>query len=841
MSNDKDFVVSGLGQEMRGHLEAAGRETAGGWRMRQKSFGSRGTRSGMARSLLAVAVAASLLPQHAALAQEPSSSVEARGADASAEATMVTEPDTTATELETIQVTGTRIKGGSVPSPLIAIGVEQIREEGFADLGEVIRSIPQNFSGGQNPGVAGGATAGAGGLANQNVTGGSSLNLRGAGPDATLTLLNGRRLSYGGFVQGVDISAIPVEAVERIEIVADGASAIYGSDAVGGVGNVILQRDYDGVRLGTRYGGATGGGADTREYTMTAGTTWQGGGVISTFKDVSVDPVFARQREYTRYMSDRSTLWPGSGLQSGLASAHQAIGGSVELRLDALKTKRNQTLYPYNTDALPYYNVLTPKSTVTLVSPVVEVALRNDWTLQLGGAVGEDRLVNRHARVDLGTGALTQMLNDCFCNEILTYDVGAEGPVFSLPGGDTRLAVGAGYRRNDFAQHNYLAGVSAVEGSEASRFAYAEINLPILGREPGSSGARLELSLAARKEDYDSFGSMTTPKAGLIYGPSPDFTIKGSWGRSFKAPTLFQRFWTRQTILDPATYYGGVGYPDDATVLSLGGGNPDLGAERATTWSASLAIHPEAIPGLEAELTWFDIDYTDRVVQPMANYSQSLGDPRYDRFITYSPTQEELEQALAQADLFYNRTGEPFDPGRVVAIRYGQFTNVARQRIHGLDVSASYRMDMGPGRLSLRGSASWLDSSQQPSPAEDAYDLAGMLYSPAEVNGRVGAVWSQGGFSASGFLNYTSGVTNALVPGRTEKTSSFTTLDATLLYATGPGEGAWSDVEVSLAAQNLLDRDPPFHTPSALDHPPYDSTNYSGMGRFVSVSISKHF
>src|SRR5690606_30794358 len=254
-------------------------------------------------------------------------------AEASADAVVPGDSDTTATQLETVQVTGTRIKGGSVPSPLITIGTEQIREEGFSDLGEVIRSVPQNFSGGQNPGVAGGATAGAGGLANQNVTGGSSLNLRGAGPDATLTLLNGRRLSYGGFVQGVDISAIPVEAVDRIEIGADGASAIYGSDAGGGVGNVILQRDFDGVRLGTRHGGATSGGADTREYTLTAGTTWRNGGVISTFKDASVDPVFARQREYTRYMADRSTLWPASELQSGLASAHQSIGDFVELRV----------------------------------------------------------------------------------------------------------------------------------------------------------------------------------------------------------------------------------------------------------------------------------------------------------------------------------------------------------------------------------------------------------------------------------------------------------------------------------------------------------------------------
>src|SRR3546814_19383184 len=77
-------------------------------------------------------------------------------------------------------------------------------------------------------------------------------------------------MAYSGFVQAVDISAIPIEAVERIEIVADGASAIYGSDAVGGLANVILKRDFDGVTVGARYGPAPAGGLATPEYALTA-------------------------------------------------------------------------------------------------------------------------------------------------------------------------------------------------------------------------------------------------------------------------------------------------------------------------------------------------------------------------------------------------------------------------------------------------------------------------------------------------------------------------------------------------------------------------------------------
>src|SRR3546814_12411060 len=96
------------------------------------------------------------------------------------------EPETR--DLEAITVTGTRIRGGTSPSPVIKIGSERIQEEGFTDLCEVIRSVPQNFAGGQKPGVSSGAFSGAG-ISNPHVPGGSSLNLGALGADSTLSLL----------------------------------------------------------------------------------------------------------------------------------------------------------------------------------------------------------------------------------------------------------------------------------------------------------------------------------------------------------------------------------------------------------------------------------------------------------------------------------------------------------------------------------------------------------------------------------------------------------------------------------------------------------------------------
>jgi len=742
-------------------------------------------------------------------------------------------PETTT--LQSVTVTGTRIRGGTTPSPVITIGSERMREEGFTDLGEVIRDIPQNFNGGQNPGVSSGGFSGAG-LANQNVTGGSSLNLRGLGPDATLTLLNGHRMAYSGFVQAVDISAIPVEAVDRIEIVPDGASAIYGSDAVGGVGNVILKRDFEGVTIGARYGGATNGGLATREYTATAGTHWNSGDFIATYKDASVDPVYAADRNYTEYLGPPTTIYPGSELKSGLLSAHQSLGDTVELSLDALRSERDQNYY-YDYLGI---NRLSGVTTTTLISPGIEWWLPQNWTLSLNGTWGRDEDYEHQVRDAPATGVSTLLVNDCYCNQSRTYELSVEGPLFELSSGDVRLAAGTGYRKNAFWQYSYTTGARTTQGAESARSAYTEIDVPVIGTGQSVPGVRqLSLTAAVRREDYSSFGGVTTPKVGLIYSPNNDFTAKASWGRSFKAPTLLQVNQGQVALLGFPGSFGGTGYPDKAMVLRVGGGNPNLKPERAQTWTASLAYHPEALPGLELDLTGFNIDYIDRVVQPITNYSQVLGNPVFAQVVDYQPSMAELER-IASTAKFYNFTGVPYDPDNVAAIIYGNYVNVARQKIRGADLSGSYRFDLGTGRLTVRGSSSWLDSAQQSTATQDLFDLSGTLFNPAKVRGRVGAVWEQGSFTTSAFANYTGGVTNT-ADGK--RTASFTTFDAVLRYASGQPAGALSGVEVTLSVQNLLDRAPPLYTPSAYaDYtPPYDSTNYSAIGRFISLSVSKHF
>ncbi|MCD9026775.1 TonB-dependent receptor [Luteimonas sp. BDR2-5] len=763
-------------------------------------------------------------PAPAARPQSPPSPPAARAATA----------DTPTTDLERLMVTGTRIRGGSTPSPVIEIGAERILQEGFADLGEVIRSTPQNYNGGQNPGMAGGSTN----AADQNLTGGSALNLRGLGADASLTLLNGRRLAYSGFSQAVDIGAIPVDAVERLEIIPDGASAIYGSDAVGGVANVILRRDFDGVVLGTRHGAAADGGLSTHEYTVTSGATWSNGGLIATYKNVSVDPIYGRQRDYTALLPDPYTIYFGNKMSASVISAHHEVGAAAELRLDVLKTDREMSR---ELTGIGSYDRQVTETSIVLASPGVEIFLPGDWSLDLGATYGtgetiSDRRVGDGTTTDLPRGNV-----QCFCNESRTYEIGAEGPLFSLSGGDARLALGLGSRKNSFLTRRIHPSPSTTGGEERARYGYAELSLPIISPDSNMSGVhRLELSGAARSEDYDTFGRVNTPKLGLVYGPSSDFTLKASWGKSFKAPTLNQRYERKVSYLLGVELAGGSGYPPGATALMSGGGNSELQAERARTWTASLALHPDAWPSLQAELTWFDIDFADRVVLPV-NIYQTLSNPMYAEFVNYSPTPEQQAALLAEYNsAFFNLAGAPYDPSQVVAIVRADYTNVARQRVQGIDLSGSYRIDLDKGRLVVRGSASWLDSSQQTSAAQPAFDLAGEAFQPAKFNGRLGLVWTDAGISVSGFMNHIAGVTNRQATF-TEKTASFTTVDSTLRYRTGDRSDALGGVEVAIAIQNLLNRAPPLYTPLSVVQPPFDSSNYSAVGRFWSVSISKRW
>ena len=160
--------------------------------------------------------------------------------------------------IEEIVVTGSRIARtpGELAGNLVVLGEEFINATGEATLERVLRQLPQNLNSTSE-------TIGSNLNNVSNFTGASTVNLRGLGSESTLILIDGKRTGYNGFLGGVtDVSKIPLSMVERIEVILDGASAIYGSDAVGGVVNIITRKDYEGVELDLNYNWPDGGAYD---------------------------------------------------------------------------------------------------------------------------------------------------------------------------------------------------------------------------------------------------------------------------------------------------------------------------------------------------------------------------------------------------------------------------------------------------------------------------------------------------------------------------------------------------------------------------------------------------
>ncbi len=725
-----------------------------------------------------------------------------------------------------IVVTGSRIAGAPPTAPVTTIGAAEIAASGYADLGEVARSLPQSFGGGQNPGIGNNQ-----GVLNENanVNGASTFNLRGIGSNATLTLLNGNRLSYSGISAALDISSIPVAAVERVEIVADGASAIYGADAVGGVVNVILRRDYDGVAGTARIGASTDGGNVQQHHDMVGGTSWSSGGFIAAYDYFHNSAIRAGDRSYAGSANPGATLYPEIQRHSVLLSGHQALGSALTLRADAIfKTGRQDSANGLSL-SLPVTSqgLLIRRDFESFgIAPSLDIDLPGRWSATVTATYGTDR-TDGETRLFLG-GALFRTVGLSFDNASRSLEAGAQGPLFSLPAGDVRLAVGGGVRRTRF-----FADLPAndVTRSRTNSFVYGELFVPLLGPSQESDlGRRLFVTAALRAEDYSDSSRIATPKLGISYEPVEGFTLQTSWGRSFKLPTLFQQYSGYSALLVPVEGYGDL-YPAGSTYVQLLGANDQVGPERSENWTLSVLLEPT--DGLDLSVSYFDIAYTGRVAPPVASSTGALTNPLYADLITTTPTAAAIDAVAAAANAgLQNLTDGDFDPTRVVAILDARDRNIARQRFQGVDIAASYRATLSDSRsLILSGSATFLDSAQQLNLASAWSDLSGTIFNPPTFKARGGMSYEGGPLSLSAFVNYSGPVSDNRT-AMISRVQAFTTFDVTARYRIG------EHVEFSLTALNLFNTKPQAIVTSSPTDTPFDTTNASAVGRFIGVGAT---
>jgi iron complex outermembrane recepter protein len=619
----------------------------------------------------------------------------------------------------------------------------------------------------------------------------------------------------------------------------DGASALYGSDAVAGVVNVILRRDFDGVATSAQLGSSSDGGYFRVQADIVGGTKWDGGGFIAAYDFTRSSDIEARQRSYTASLLPDTSLYPSQNRHAVTFSAHHDLGGGVLAKIDALYSQRKSRAVGGTAASRFDYD---PKVESYTIAPSLEIALGGSWEAKVVGVFGRDDTDYRTINTPR-TGAAT-VRDGCYCNDVFSADFSAEGPLFRLAGGDARLAIGGGFRNNglDFTQRLNGTQTAGFDITRRSRYGYGELNLPFISSDMAIRGIdRLSLSAALRYEDYPGLDQLATPRLGLIYAPNPSLTLRASWARSFKAPTLSQQYIPYQTFLLPAVAFGAGASP--ATVFIAGGGNPDLEPERAESWTAGFEYRPEWAQNLSVTATYFDVDYRDRVVEPIiGSIAAAFRDPGYAILINRTPSPALLANLIAGSQFgLQNFSGIGYNPANVVAIVDNRNRNVAAQAIRGVDARIAWSGDIGSQqKLGFDLNGTWLESSQQLTPTLPEVELAGSLFSPPNFRLRATANYENGSFRANVALNYTGELADRRFAA-ISKIAPSATVDFGASYDIIAGESRKPGLTVSITINNLLNDKPELIRVTGPTDTPYDSTNFSPIGRFLAIGIRRNW
>ena len=575
--------------------------------------------------------------------------------------------------LEEIVVIGSNIRGAQSASPHFEISRQDIEQAGVSTVPQLMRRVPQNFGGGVSESTFGVVQSG-----NTNVNDGTGINLRALGNDSTLVLLNGRRLAPAGNGDFVDISMIPLTAVERVEVLTDGASAIYGSDAVGGVVNFVLREDFEGAETRLRYGTATSGGLDEMQFAQAFGTAWNTGHALISYEFQDRDSLESSDRSFSDERFDPTDLLPQQNRHSIFVNLGQSLNDTIEVFGNGFFSRRDSDSFATDSDLET--ELISRKTEQYGVSLGLQAVLGESWQAELVGTLnssdvsGEVSEVGANSVVALSERKLTTR----------TMDGKMDGSIFGLPGGDVKLAIGGQLRDEE------LEGIRLTTQADlgASREVYAlfgELFIPLVGNANKKSGvARLELTVAARYEHYDDFGSSTDPKIGLLWSPIDGLNIRGTWGTSFRAPLFIEQ----DTSINQGFLFS---LPDptpmdpSATTLTVlaYGNNQDLEPESATTWTSGFDFVPSAMPNLDIQVTYFSIEFEDRIDSVFA-FLDALSNPRFAPLVDRNPDPAFL--ALQGSLPFSGNFAPGFEFTDAEAVFDGRLRNISNVLSKGIDL-----------------------------------------------------------------------------------------------------------------------------------------------------------
>ena len=854
--------------------------------------------------------------------------------------------------LEQVNVTGSLIHGvqGAV-APLIYLKQEQLAMTSYATVQDALYSLPIMSLNGPREDLG----------IDDNYQYGAGLDLRGLGVGATLVLVNGQRQPLSGLNGDfVDVSTIPWSAVQRIEILPDGASALYGSDAVAGVVNIIMRDNFDGATSQVRYGTAVGGRRELMASQL-LGTRWSGGHAVVAYQYSDTTALDAADRPYAAnadktpygggnydsYYSnpgnfiDPTTLQPTYGIpagQNGQALSPAVLSSSINLEnqftrfqifpevrahevysavaedindgmqlffngrfaeRDALRSSFPDTQLLVVPSSNPFYvnpfggtpdglvafsfsrdfgpQVLSAKSRVYVGTAGAKLQFGETWQASLSESYGRQSLANNtynvadpfvlaasladsneatafnpfNAESNANPEVLQAINRDYPIHSVSSIEATrlvADGSLFPMPAGDAKIALGL-ERREERLSHdvtNQLNPLEPVASQSYDRHVtslFSQLALPLVG-DPTNPRAvpRLELVAAGRYEHYSDFGSTFNPSVRVRWIPAESLKLRASWGRSFRAPKLDDLYDTVNNVAGSIVLSDPKSPTGRSLVLIEQGSNPDLKQETAKTWTAGIDLAPIFLPDSTFSLTYYAIDYENRISQPAADdpFAILINENEWTAVINRSPSRAQIV-AFCNSGVYQGSVPACLSSSPA-AIIDGRLANLAATRTTGLDLEAIDTFSGAWGRIDLGATGNYVFKFDQAvTPTSPAVDIVNTITNPLALRLRGSVEWNREGpgMPGPGFslaVNYTSGYKNPgsmLVP----RVSPWTTLDARIVYRTRPNEGWLSGMELSLNAVNVFNHDPPF----VDDLYGYDLYNVQALGRVVSADISKRW
>ena len=456
------------------------------------------------------------------------------------------------------------------------------------------------------------------------------------------------------------------------------------------------------------------------------------------------------------------------------------------------------------------------------------------------------------------------------------------GSLFSLPGGDVKLAIGGEYYFNKEHLENGANRSPGEQGAYApapngynifiwdnntnlSRnvtSAFGELFIPVVGDNNRLPFVRaFNIDAAARFDHYSDFGNTTNPKIAATWQVTDDFKFRGTWGTSFRAPAL--------TDINPFVFSAKVAIPGffnfsgnpaygptfGDNIAFVVGAQQGIKPERAHNWSLGFDYRPHFISGLSLSATYYNIDYTDQIGSPPVFPGALLNPVIAQQYANYihpvpanpgctGPANYNAEQQAyaATVGIYGNPT-----PAQICSLNVwldGRETNSVGATESGLDMNASYRINIGSDVVSLDANVTRVISEKlQQIDTAPITSVLGTIGYMVPWRGRADIGWIHGPVVANLYMNYVgSYLNNVPAAGLPQATvPAWVTFDASLGFNFNRiSESYWAKgLRLQVSAQNLFDRAPPIVLTGGYGA--FDAANASGLGRMVTLQVTKDF